>query len=122
MSANIWQQEAETLKVIESAFNQAPQDLKYLKKQSLANLYKYLAYKAMEGEPKSQNGLTAARFFLQAVKNDPSLLKAKVIGKVLFKISAMILLPPRLAQTAINKFKPLSNTTTLLGYISLDAV
>lgn len=119
MSAKVLQQEAETLKVIECAFNQAPESLQYLKKQSLANLYKYLTYKAMEGQPKTENGLTSARFLFQAVKNDPSLLKAKVMGKVLFKISAMILLPPQLAQAAITKFKSLSNTTTLLGYIQL---
>lgn len=117
MSANVLQQETETLKVINQAFNQAPEALQYLKKQSLANLYKYLAYKAMEGQPKSENGLTAARFLIEAVKNDPSLLKAKVMVKVLFKILAIILLPPQLAQSAINKFKLLSNTTSLLGYI-----
>ena len=123
MSAKVLQQEAETLKVIECAFNQAPESLQYLKKQSLANLYKYLTYKAMEGQPKTENGLTSARFLFQAVKNDPSLLKAKVMGKILFKISAMILLPPQLAQAAITKFKSLSNTTTLLGYIQpLDIV
>jgi glycosyltransferase involved in cell wall biosynthesis len=117
MSANVLQQESETLKVIERAFKQAPEALQYLKKLSLANLYKYLAYKAMEGQTRSKTGLTAARFLLQAVINDPSLLKAKVIGKVIFKISAMILLPPQLAQATITKFKPLFNTTTLLGYI-----
>lgn len=117
MSANVLRQESETLKVIERAFNQAPDTLQYLKKPSLANLYKYLTYKVMEGQPKSQNGLTAARFFLQAVRNDPSLWRAKVMGKVIFKILAMIILPPQLAKTAIAKFKPLSNTTTLLGYI-----
>ena len=46
MSANIAQQASETLKVIEKAFKQAPEELQYLKKQSLANLYKYLTYKA----------------------------------------------------------------------------
>jgi len=117
MSANVLQQEAETLKVINRAFNQAPQALQYLKKQSLANLYKYLTYKAMAGQTKTENGLTAARFFLRAVINDPSLLRAKVIGKVLFKIFAMILLPPQIAQSTIAKFKNLSDTTTLLGYI-----
>lgn len=123
MSANVLQQEEQTLKVIERAFNQAPEALQYLKKQSLANLYKYLTYKAMAGQLKSENGLMAARFIIQAVRNDTSLLKKKVMGKVLFKILAMILLPPQLAQTTITKFKPLSNTTTLLGYIqTLDTL
>jgi hypothetical protein len=41
----------------------------------------------------------------------------------LFRIVAIVLLPSELAQTVINKFKTLSNTTTLLGYMEkLDAV
>lgn len=117
MSANILQQERESLKVIERAFKQAPQPLKYLKKSSLANLYKYLTCKALEGIPQSRKGLLAAKMLVSAVKYDLSLLQAKVIGKVLFKIIVMLLLPTDLAQTIINKVKILSNTSTLLGYM-----
>jgi hypothetical protein len=45
------------------------------------------------------------------------MLGAKVIWKVWFRISAIVLLPSELAQTVITKFKNLSNTTTLLGYM-----
>ena len=117
MSFNVLQQERESLKVIERAFNQAPESLQYLKKPSLANLYKYLTYKSLEGTPQQKKGLVAARMLSSAVKNDLSLLQAKVIGKVVFKILVMVLLPPDLAQSVITKFKILSNTTTLLGYM-----
>lgn len=117
MSANILQQERESLKVIERAFKQAPQSLQYLKKPSLANLYKYLTHKALEGTPKPQKGLLAAKMLVSAVKNDLSLFQAKVIGKVILKILTMVFLPPNLAQVVITKFKKLSNTKTLLGYM-----
>jgi len=117
MSFNVLQQERESLKVIERAFNQAPESLQYLKKPSLANLYKYLTYKSLEGTPQQKKGLVAARMLSSAVKNDLSLLQAKVIGKVVFKILVMVLLPPDLAQRVITKFKIFSNTTTLLGYM-----
>lgn len=117
MSANILQQERESLKVIERAFNQAPEALQYLKKPSLANLYKYLTDKALEGTLQPQKGLIAAKMLVSAVKNDLSLLKAKVIGKVVFKILVMVLLPADLAQIVITKFKILLNTKTLLGYM-----
>jgi hypothetical protein len=41
--------------------------------------------------------------------------------KVLFKIAAMTLLPPQQAKALLNKAKGLANTTTLLGYLQLDA-
>lgn len=122
-SFNVWKMEASSLKVIEKAFAQAPESLQYLKRKSLGNRYKYLTYKSIEGYPERKKGLTAIRFLLQIVRNDPSILQAKVIWKVLFRILAIVLLPSELAQTVINKFKTLSNTTTLLGYMEkLDAV
>ncbi|HAA27664.1 MAG TPA: hypothetical protein DCE56_08315 [Cyanobacteria bacterium UBA8553] len=115
--------EVSSLKVIEKAFAQAPESLHYLKRKSLGNRYKYLTYKSIEGYPERKKGLTAIRFLWQIIKNDPSMLQAKVIWKVLFRIVTIVLLPPELAQTVINKFKTLSNTTTLLGYMEkLDAV
>ncbi len=122
-SFNVWKMEVSSLKVIEKAFAQAPESLHYLKRKSLGNRYKYLTYKSIEGYPERKKGLTAIRFLWQIIKNDPSMLQAKVIWKVLFRIVTIVLLPPELAQTVINKFKTLSNTTTLLGYMEkLDAV
>jgi len=121
-SFNVWKMEASSLRVIEKAYAIAPQALQHLKRQSLGNRYKYLTFKAIEGYPERKKGLAAIRFLWNAIKNDPSLLGAKVIWKVLFRIAAISLLTPKLAQTVINKFKPLSNTTTLLGYMKLNTV
>lgn len=121
-SFNVWKMEESSLRVIEKAYAVAPQSLQYLKRQSLGNRYKYLTFKAIEGYPERKKGLVAIRFLWNAIKNDPSLRGAKVIWKVLFRIAAITLLTPKLAQAVIFKFKTLSNTTTLLGYMKLNTV
>jgi cellulose synthase/poly-beta-1,6-N-acetylglucosamine synthase-like glycosyltransferase len=119
-SANILRMEAASLRVIEQAFGQAPEFLQYLKQSSLANIYKGLTFKALEGSLERQRGLTAARLLWNSIKNDPALLRSRVILKVLFKIAVVILLPPQQAQALLTKAKGLANTTTLLGYLQLD--
>ena len=121
-SANVLKQGAGSLQVMERAFNQAPESLQHLKPASLANIYKGLTFKALEGPgaPARQRGLTAARLLWHCVKNDPTLLRSRVIWKVLFKITVMVLLPPKQAQTLLTKFKKISNTATLLGYLQLE--
>ncbi|HEY9603932.1 MAG TPA: glycosyltransferase [Allocoleopsis sp.] len=120
-SANVVRMEAASLRVIERAFAQAPESLQHLKKPSFANIYKGLTFKTLEGPPARQRGLTAARLLWHCVQNDPTLLRSRVIWKVLFKIAAMTLLPPQQAQAVLTRAKGLANTTTLLGYLQLDA-
>jgi glycosyltransferase involved in cell wall biosynthesis len=120
-SANVLRMEAASVRVIEQAFKQAPESLQHLKQPSLANIYKGLTFKALEGLPNRQRGLTVARLLWRCIKNDPALLRSRVILKVLFKITAMLLLPPQQAQALFAKTKGLANTTTLLGYLQLDA-
>lgn len=122
MSFNVWGMEAASLRIIEKAFASAPQSLQYLKRDSIGNRYKYLTFKALDGLPERKKGLAATRFLWNAITYDPSLIRAKVIWKVLFKITAMILLPPKLAEEVINQFQPLTNTITLLGYIKFNPV
>lgn len=120
MSANITRQAMGNLQVIEKAFRQAPQSLQQLKKQSLANLYKCLSFRTLAGLPERRRGLLAIRFIWQAIRYDLSLLKRRTIGKVLFKIAVMILLPSSQAKVVFNKTPRISDTTTLLGYLHLD--
>ncbi len=101
-STNVSRQEAESLKVIERAFNQAPESLQHLKKYSLSNLYMYLTFKALEVPSGRQNGFTAARCLRLAVKNDPSLLRRRqTLLKALFKITAVVLLPLQQSQALV---------------------
>ena len=121
MSDNVSKLERASLQVIKRAFAQAPASLQYLKKQSLANLYKYLTFKALENSPKQQKGLLAAHFILSAVKNDPSLIQHwRVIFKLLFKISAVTLLSPEQAKVVFTRANKLVNINALLNHIRID--
>ncbi|MGD2183358.1 glycosyltransferase [Lusitaniella coriacea] len=104
MSANLTQQEQHSVAVIEKAFKQAPQSLQHLKKQSLANIYKYLAWKSLQGLPSPQKGRTATRYSLQYARHEPELLKQwKFVLKMLVKSTACALLPPRQSQALFKK-------------------
>jgi glycosyltransferase involved in cell wall biosynthesis len=122
MSANVERQEATCLKVLERAYTQAPASLQYLKKYSMANLYKYLTYKVLEGTPERNKGLIAARFFWEFVSRDRALLRKRFIWKILLKISLWIFLSPQQAQRVIQaKFKTLPHIhTTLLTQFQIE--
>jgi len=120
MSTNVEKLEAACLQVIGRGFAQAPASLQYLKKYSLSNIYKYLTYRAVAGNPERQRGLLAVRFLWRAVINDLSLLRTRVIWKVLLKIITVILLPPQLAQDFFNQVTQVSDIGALLVHIKVD--
>jgi len=105
-SFNIVKMEAGSLKVIERVFAQAPESLQDLKRETLASRYNYLTFKALEGNLDRKNGLTAARFLIQALKQDLALLgRTKIMVIVLVKIAVAILLPPQLTLKLLNTVK-----------------
>jgi glycosyltransferase involved in cell wall biosynthesis len=115
MSANVLRMEAETMLVIERAFELAPASLQYLKPYSQANIYKYLTYKVLEGLPERRKGLTAMNFFVKAVTKDPGWLpQRQILLKIIFKIVVVALLPPQQAQALIAKFKSLPKIQGIL--------
>jgi len=121
MSANVVRQEAACLQVLKRAYKQAPESLQHLKRDSFANLYKYLTFKVLEGSANQKRGITAVRFLWQAVVNDLDMLKKKITWKVLFKAGIWALLPPQQAQRVITKFPTLPGVhTNLLMHFSLD--
>lgn len=76
MSTNVKRLEAASLEVIQSAFNHPKaKTLQHLKKCSLANLYKYLAFKVLDLLPNQQNRYMSAKFLWNCVKYDPSVLQ-----------------------------------------------
>ena len=120
MSSNVYKQEAESLQVIERAFTQAPTSFSHLKQPSLANLYKSLTLRALERSSGPQGGFTAARYLWHSFRTDPSLIRARVIWKVLFKIVVMVLLPPQQALALLSKVNQLSNINALHGYMQVE--
>lgn len=119
-SANVVKMEAGSLQFVEKAFAQAPEPLQYLKRYSIANIYKCLTFKVLEGVPGRQQGITAMRMLWYTLKYDAVLVRSRIFWKVLFKIAVMLLLPSQQAELVFTKAKGFANTTTLLGYLQLD--
>lgn len=123
MSSDILGLEKSNLQVLKRAFaHEKAASLQHLKRYSIANLYKYLSYKALSTSPGQHNFPVAARFLWQTVRTDPFMLLKPVIYKACLKLIAMSLLPPVAAQVLLTKFPRLSNTSTFLGYEKLDFV
>jgi glycosyltransferase involved in cell wall biosynthesis len=98
MSTNVWGMEAASLKVIEKNYECAPTSIQYRKKQTLANRYQYLTFKALEGNPCQKKGLASAHFLLLSLKYQAAWThNNKTIMIVLFKILLSTLIPSRLA-------------------------
>jgi glycosyltransferase involved in cell wall biosynthesis len=117
VSSNVLALEAACVKVIDRAFTAAPDALQRLKKHSLGNVYKYLAFKSFEGYSDRKKGLAATRFLYHVVRNDPAMLRTKVIWKVLLNIVIVTLLPAKQTNLLRQKNKELTNINALLAHI-----
>lgn len=104
-SFDVLKMETGSLQIIERAFAQKP-EIAYLKRSILASRYKYLTFKALEGNLAQKNGLMAARFLWETLKNDLSLLRqAKLMLIVVIKIAIALFLPPQLTLKLLNAMK-----------------
>ena len=119
-SSKIVQLEAGCLEVINRAFTQAPASLQHLKRFSRGNLYKYLTSKALAEPLARHRSLAAVRFIGQAVRNDPSLLQARVLLKVLLRIAVIALLPTQAAQALLTRGGNLFDIQALQGYLRIE--
>lgn len=110
-SSNIWKMEVGSLKVIERHFAQAPESLQPLKRETLGSRYKYLMFKAIEGNLERKKGLAAVRFLWQAIRYDSSMLRRlKIMAIVLVKIAAAIVLPSQQSQALLEVIKKRSSS------------
>ncbi|MFB2837628.1 glycosyltransferase [Floridanema evergladense] len=116
MSTNLLRMEAESMEVIERACDRNPSYLTRLKPLSKGNIYKYLLFRSLNLAAKKDDCLIAAKFLWKSVKYDPSILQTKVILKVLFKIITILLLPPKIAEFMVKKYKRLYDIAALLIY------
>lgn len=117
MSSNVVGLEKSNLTIIERAFaHHKAENLQHLKRYSIANLYKYLSYKALDTVPGKHNSFQIIKFILLAVKTDYSLLRKPIIYKSIFKLIVMSLFPPSWSDKFLNRFPRIFNTSTFLGY------
>ncbi|MFB2937272.1 glycosyltransferase family 2 protein [Aerosakkonemataceae cyanobacterium BLCC-F154] len=117
MSTNLLRMEAESMEVIEKACDRNPQYSPILKRLSKGNFYKYLLFRSLTSSPNKPNTLVSGKFLWESVKYDRSLLKTKLIWKIVLRIITQFLLPSELAKTKINDFKRLYNVDALLIYM-----
>lgn len=93
MSANLNQQEQHSITLFEKAFKQAPKSLQYLKGQSFANVYKYLAWKALQGKPSRQKGIAGMNYILKYAKYQPAAYKQIKFILIMFIKSVIYTVP-----------------------------
>lgn len=114
MSADVRRQEATSLLVRERAFQESPKPLPAdLKQHSIANFYKDIIFRLLNMPPKRERALEAARFLWYAVKYDPLLWRRRIIWKVMLRIFAIALLPPKQAEVLLSKLNKLADISTL---------
>jgi len=119
-NTNLLGLEISNLKVIRESFVNAPPSLQYLKRHRIANLYKYLSYKALTVTPGKQKNLQVMRFLWESVKNDPTLIHKPIIYKAFLKLILMAFIPPNIASKFLYKFTRLSDVSTFFGYIKTN--
>ncbi|MBE9039697.1 glycosyltransferase [Oscillatoriales cyanobacterium LEGE 11467] len=121
MSADILQQEAACLKVLDRAFDRATQELQYLQKPSYANLYKYLTPKALQEPIEPDRARTAGRFISQIIENDPNFrVRTDLLSSALLVSATSALLEPSLANILPDNFKPTCPVKRFLDETRID--
>ncbi|MGB5896888.1 MAG: glycosyltransferase [Geitlerinemataceae cyanobacterium] len=114
-SSNVERVEGSCRRVLDRAFSsEAAQKWQHLKSQSLANLYQYLTYKALENLHDRQRAKIASRFFKTIVANDPEFIKQKRLTlTVLLKTWVVTFLPPFVANRLTPKISRISYPTEM---------
>jgi glycosyltransferase involved in cell wall biosynthesis len=117
VSSNVAKLEAACLKVIHRTFAQAPDSMRYLKRYSLGNVYKYLTFKSLQKSLTRNDSLTVMRLLIQVITYDPKMLKTKVVWKIAIALGIVIGLPTNRAQSLLNRYKALQDFNSLLVHI-----
>ncbi|BBD54714.1 glycosyltransferase [Planktothrix agardhii] len=104
MSSQIKNQERECLKVIEKAFEQAPESLQSLKRKTLAQLYKYLMWKIFQQQPNPKQCLILMEYLINYSTHEPEWKKEiKFIFIMFIKSLTTLILPSRFSQKILKK-------------------
>ncbi|MEM1168433.1 MAG: glycosyltransferase [Cyanobacteria bacterium P01_H01_bin.35] len=111
LSTNLTRVEKQCLEVIDRAFGRAPESLQNLKPKSISNLYLYLTIKSLEGRVTRAKGKAAIRYYINAVKNNISLLqkRRKLMAIMWVKIILYIFMPAQLVEHLLKKSQRTSN-------------
>ncbi len=109
-SSQVGVMEQNSLKVIEKSFQAAPLSLKPLKKQSLANLYQFLAHLYISRCTEKDSVNLATQKLQTAIKFYPQILFQKKTLGLLVKLLLMRVLSPTIAQNLLASVRKLRAT------------
>lgn len=109
-SSQVEVMEQSSLKVIEKAFQAAPLTLKPLKKQSLANLYRFLAHLYLSRCIERDRLNLAAQKLQTAIRFYPRILLQKKTLVLVFKLLLMRIFPPAVAKNLLESASKLRAT------------
>ena len=95
------------LSMLQKNFAQAPPSFQHYKKETLTNLYVYLALKSVEGIPSFQKSQTGLKYLGHLLKHDPSLIRKRqrLASILVFKVLVGLFLPSRQAQRLLDFVK-----------------
>jgi glycosyltransferase involved in cell wall biosynthesis len=116
LSSNLLSLERSSLRVIEKALETAPETMQYLRPHLIANLYKYLTYKALNAIPGRHDGKAIFRYLCQVVWTDPIMATRPVVYKGFLQLGIMTAFPAQKAQRLMNKIPQLANTAVLYKF------
>ncbi|MGH9628406.1 MAG: glycosyltransferase [Bryobacteraceae bacterium] len=104
VSANIHRQECALVEVVNRAFASAPVKLQPLRKRSLANLYGYLMFRALDSSTDRGRSLTALRCMRKSLASDPRLLLSRptAMTVAIAKMLMAALLPKKGVRTILS--------------------
>lgn len=135
-SANVVRMERSQRRVLEAAFQRAPevapfnepfytrepQRLAAHRRQTYANSYKYLTFKALDGDPDPKQGRLAMRLFATVLENEPQLWKERrFVLKLWLRILATAYLRPQWTQWILQRFPTFPKLhSELLRYTKME--
>ncbi len=131
-SANVTRMERSQRRVIEAAFDRAPDNfpftklpelLPYYKRQVLANSYKYLTFKQLDAPVNQDSARIALQLFQVVLDNEPTLIQQhrRFIVKLWLRIWLATLLPPPIMARLFQRFRTFHRLhRDLLGYTRMS--
>jgi glycosyltransferase involved in cell wall biosynthesis len=131
-SANVTRMERSQRRVIEAAFDRAPDNfpftklpelLPYYKHQVLANTYKYLTFKQLDAPVNQASARIALQLFQVVLDNEPTLIQQhrRFIIKLWLRIWLATVLPPPIMARVFRRFRTFHRLhRDLLGYTRMS--
>jgi GT2 family glycosyltransferase len=102
--------EKNMLRVVEKAFQSAPPEMQYLKNQSLANTYTYLAYKYWARAESADETKQAAQKLWMAIRLYPPILLDSWARNLFIKLLLIQFFPPQLSRHLLQFVSKLRST------------